>query len=209
MDHQKLSPEEEITLKAYDSQAERWAREHNTSNIHADLLKIFQEFLDYLPHGKVLEIGCGGGRDAKMLIDAGYDYYGTDVSQGLIDIANHNCPEARLSRQGPYTFDFANNFFDGVWTFATLLHVPKSRINECLQEIARLLRPNGVCFMYLKQGEGESMEWNEEYKFNRFFAYYTQGEFMEILEQNGFMVEKFICQPRSVKTVWLCFFTRL
>lgn len=40
-----------------------------------------------MPAGKILEVGSGGGRDAKDLIEMGYEYIGIDISKGLLEEA--------------------------------------------------------------------------------------------------------------------------
>lgn len=63
---------------------------------------------------KLLEIGCGEGRDAHLLLKKGYDLLATDISPAAIDYAQKKYPEFAknfgvldcIGGQTPETFDF-------------------------------------------------------------------------------------------------------
>lgn len=44
--------------------------------------------------GTVVELGCGSGIAAAMFVDAGYDYFGVDLSAPLVQIARARVPGA-------------------------------------------------------------------------------------------------------------------
>ena len=155
-----------------------------------------------LPSGKVLEIGSGAGKDAQALIQMGYEYTGTDASKGLIDLAQQRNPGAKFENKSVFDLDYPDNTFDGFWTAATLLHIPKSRIDEALGTIRRVVKPGGVGFISLKQGEGEKEDPNT----GRWFSYYSRDEFADILEGNSFRVENFEVRAGQ-KDTWLVFYT--
>lgn len=129
---------------------------------------------ELLPTGKVLEIGSGGGRDAKELIAKGYKYTGTDVSKGLLEEARKANPSTVFLRQSVYDLDFPDNTFDGFWASAVLLHIPKDRIDEALSRLRAVVRNDGIGFISIKQGEGQKIEEYEpdmEEKRTRLLAY--------------------------------------
>ena len=72
----KLTKAEIQTIKTYDSKSSDWVLKHETPNFWGSQM---DKFYKLLPKGKILEIGSGGGRDAKELIGKGYDYVGTDA----------------------------------------------------------------------------------------------------------------------------------
>lgn len=146
-----LTDEEKLTIAAYDDQATRWAGEHQTSGFWGKEMDKFQELL---PSGKVLEIGSGGGRDAKELTSRGYQYVGTDASQGLIEQAQKANPQTVFLTQSVYDLDFPPDFFDGFWAAAVLLHIPKNKIDLALGKIKSVVKPGGIGFITLKEGEG-------------------------------------------------------
>lgn len=198
----ELNPEEKITLETYNATAKQWSEKHATVGFWREEMEIFRTLL---PGGKILEIGSGGGRDAKELIALGYKYIGTDISTGLIEVAKRENPRAAFLAQSVYDLDFPEGTqFDGFWASAILLHIPKARIDEALRRITKFMRENAVGFISLKQGEGERMEDDK-----RFFAYYSEEEFKKVLQRNDFEVIQTTAHPMSEKTTWLCFFMRV
>ncbi len=202
-----LTPQEELTVASYDQHAKQWSSEHDTSDFWKDELDLFQK---YLPKGKILEIGCGGGRDAKELIARGYNYIGTDVSEGFVKEAKARLPNTIFLVQSAYDLKFKNEF-DGFWSSATLLHIPHNRINEALKSINKTLKPGAIGFISIKQGIGEQVfdeQLHDGTPISRFFSFYQPDEFKEILLKNGFETLDSKIRPISVRTTWLIYIVK-
>ncbi len=114
-------------------------------------------FLDALPAGaRVLELGCGDGRDAERMLDRGFDVRPTDGSPELAAIA-----AVRLGRAvDVLRFDALDEVaaYDAVWASACLLHVPAERLADVLARIRRALRPGGRFAASYKAGDGEGRD---------------------------------------------------
>jgi len=205
-----LTLQEQETVKAYDAQAKNWASEHQTKGFWADEIVVFKKLL---PSGKILEIGSGGGRDAQELRVLGYDYVGTDASQGLITQAKETNPNVPFFHQSVYDLDFTQDSFDGFWASAVLLHIPKKRIDEALGRIHNVVRNKGVGFISIKEGIGEKMVKEDAQMGNmghsRLFSFYSRQEFEEVLKRNGYETIEFKYKPMSEATKWLIFFVRV
>lgn len=173
-----LTNKENQTREFYNKHAVEWAAERKGTFWQAEM----ERFHALLPSGKVLEIGSGGGRDAAHLLQLGYDYTGTDVSEGLLKIAKKENPQGKFLHQSVYDLDFPRATFDGFWTAATLLHIPKDRVSEALDSIRNVVKPGGIGFISLKEEQTEEME----ERTGRFFAYYQLGEFRQILTASHF-----------------------
>lgn len=200
MRYMSLTDREKQTVDYYDREAENWTTAHGES-YRKEEMEIFHR---YLPEGRVLEIGSGSGKDAAALIAMGYDYVGTDVSKGLIKIARKKNPGARFEHLSVYDLNFPEHYFDGFWTAATLLHIPKDRIDWIFQRVKTQVKPEGVGFISVKKGEGEKTE----EKTGRFFAYYSLGEFSEVLKRNGYEILESSTR-QGEKDVWLCCWVRV
>lgn len=204
----KLSPEEKQTVDTYDEMAEDWVARHSSAGWWKEEIEKFKSFQ---PNGKILEVGSGGGRDAKELIEAGYEYTGTDVSKGLLREARKVNPGVEFLNQSIYELQFPENHFDGFWASAVLLHIPKNRIDAALQSLGRVVRGEGVGFISVKKGEGERIE-SEEARLpsvhQRLFSYYSEGEFKDVLLRNNFTILKSYLKPSGGKTTWLVFFVQ-
>lgn len=204
----RLTKEEEQTMMTYDTSASEWASKHSSERFWGEEMDRFQELL---PTGKVLEIGSGGGRDAKELIASGYEYTGTDVSQGLLEEAKKANPNTPFLHQSVYDLDFPDDTFDGFWASAVLLHIPKDRIDEALGRLHSVVRNDGIGFISIKQGEGQKIEEDEpdmEEKRTRLFSYWQDDEFQEALKRNEFEVIDTKVRPMSERTTWLVYFVR-
>ena len=70
-----------------------WSPSNNT--------KIVEEVINkyHLEKENMLEIGCGEGRDAKYLLDKGYDVFATDISKEAIDYCIKNDPNHKDNYQ--------------------------------------------------------------------------------------------------------------
>lgn len=205
----RLTTEEEKTLKTYNNNAMKWAQDHSTVGFWSVEM---ERFLKLLPSGKILEIGSGGGRDAKELIKMGYVYVGTDISSGLIKVAKKENPGVCFINQSVYDLSFPTGTeFDGFWTSASLLHIPKSKIVLALGCIRKFIKNRGIGFISLKEGSGEILEEKTKHGFKeeKFFSYYSAEEFSSILSKNGFNVLDITRRKMNEKLTWLCFFVEV
>ncbi len=114
-------------------------------------------FLDrLLPGARVLELGCGGGRDSAHILARGFIIDATDGIPAMVAKANerHNVG-ARLMR-----FDEleAQAAYDAVWAHACLLHCPRAQLPNVLKRIVTALRPGGFHYASFKLGTGEGRD---------------------------------------------------
>ena len=191
------------TVDYYDNKAEAWTTSHGGHEEKSYWESEMRKFRELLPSGKVLEIGSGAGKDASALIALGYDYTGTDASEGLIKVAQKRNPKANFRNVAVHDLDFPEHSFDGFWTAATLLHIPKDKIDDALQKIKSQVKPDGVGFVSMKAGAGE----REDPETGRWFAYYSQEGFREVLERNGYKVVEQETR-KGEKDWWLVYYVR-
>ena len=202
----KLTEQEKITIKTYDDNAAVWSNKHLEFGFWKDELETFNK---HLPKGKVIEFGCGSGRDAKSLSDLGYEYLGTDVSKGFLKEARKNNPKLKFIYKTLYKLDFKQNEFAGFWAAVVFLHIPKDRMDLVLKNIINIIKPNGVGFITVKEGVGELLENNDVEGLKRLWSYYTLEDFKNVLKQNNFKILKFYNKKVSEKTTWLIYFVKV
>lgn len=125
-------------------------------------------FLDRLaPGARILELGCGGGRDAAYMASRGFWVDPTDGTPAMVRKAQERWDiPARVMR-----FDELNALdeYDAVWAHASLLHCPREELGGILQRIHRALKPGGWHFGNYKLGEGEGRD-----KFDRYYNFPTR-----------------------------------
>ena len=165
----KTNPHSE-SHRYYDDQAERFY----SASVGADMSEHYARFLAHVPAGgRILDAGCGSGRDSRAFLDRGYDIVACDASARMVELsfALVGRPTMHLRFQD---LAFAEEF-DGVWACASLLHVPRFEINDVLTRLVRALRIGGVLFLSVKYGE------HEEQRNGRWFNDYTEHSMRELL----------------------------
>ena len=137
----------DLTIEYYEKNAEAFIESTKNVNV-SDLYKPFEEFL--APLCRILDLGCGSGRDSKYFAEKGYDVVALDPSQAM-------CAQTRSLVHIPVyemraeEMQFSNEF-DGVWACASLLHVPRDKQRSVLHRIATALKDEGVLYASWKYG---------------------------------------------------------
>jgi 2-polyprenyl-3-methyl-5-hydroxy-6-metoxy-1,4-benzoquinol methylase len=205
-----LTDEEKVTIDSYNAKAESWSKSHSTLKHLDNELEIFNSLL---PEGRILEIGCAGGKDAKLLSSKGYEYLGTDVSENFVNIARRDNPNLQFLTKNILELgdEFPKDSFDGFWASAVLLHIPKKKIDNVLLVLHKLLKPGGIGFISIKAGKGESMiedVSDDGNKYKRLWSFYSKKEFQDTLSKNSFEVVKYIYRSDDHRDRWLKYFVR-
>jgi SAM-dependent methyltransferase len=139
------------------------------------------KFLAHVPAGgRVLDAGCGAGRDAFAFLKAGYAVSAFDGSAELARLASANTGLAVAQ----LTFaDMAwEAEFDGVWACATLLHLRRAELPGALARISRALKAGGAFYCSFKEGQSERTA------NGRHFTDLTLPELRGLLTEAGFEV---------------------
>lgn len=127
------------------------AADYFAGTVAADVTDLRRRFLRHVEDGgKVLDAGCGSGRDAKAFRDAGYEVTAFDGSVRMADLARDYTGLEVLRLQ----FDQIDwrDRFDGIWCSASLLHVERAQLPCIFDRLARALKPGGVWYLSMKEG---------------------------------------------------------
>lgn len=201
-----MTPEEKKTIESYDAHAKTWSEKHSDL---APLAGMRSRFFELVSGNKILEIGSGGGRDAKEFIKNGYDYTGMDVSKELLSLAQKDNPKGNFMLQDLYSVNSdLTGRFDGLWCAATLLHIPRSRLAEVLSNIKSYLRDDGVLFVSFKKGVGSEVESRDigGVEIGRFFEYYSEDEVKDFVVGAGFEIISIELGKFDNRSSWIyCF----
>jgi len=191
------------TIKTYEEFAEEYRKRH-----FDDLEKI-ENFADFfvrnLKGKRVLDAGCGPGRDARYFTDKGLEVIGIDLASNFIKVASQNVPNARFVQMDIRALNFPENFFDGIWASASFLHIPKEDAKRTLWGFRKVLKPSGLLYLSVMEGSGEKMVEKKAYKGKaRFFAFYTKDEIKKLLEACDFRILKLIVEKeKNKKHTWI------
>lgn len=118
------------------------------------------DFISLLPKGaRILDAGCGAGRDTRALLDKGFEAHGFDASEKMIEATNANTSgRAALRHMSFADFGDSPNSWQGIWALASLLHLPRGDVPRTLSRLLSSLTPEGVLCFSVKQGEGEEID---------------------------------------------------
>lgn len=160
---------------------EQHAAEYFERTVTADMAQLYERFLAMVPKaGRILDAGCGSGRDLCVFSRRGFRAMGIDASRALVAMAkSHSGAPCAVVRLEEIAYE---KCFDGVWACASLLHLPKAMLAPVLQRLRRALVPGGVMFVSVQEGEGERLAPD-----GRFFAYYRNTEFVSAVKDAGFV----------------------
>lgn len=112
---------------------------------------LYEPFLHCLfPGAKILDAGCGSGRDAAAFLKLGYEVFAFDASEKMCELARQRTG-IDVKKMNFEEFHH-QNFYDGIWACASLLHLPVESQHKVVDEFLKALSPNGVLYASWKYG---------------------------------------------------------
>src|SRR5262245_51186427 len=192
----KLSPQaleqtSIVTLDHYNQHADsfwRGTHDHDVSqNIDALL-----ESLTGVPPFRILDLGCGPGRDLKTFHDLGHTSIGLDGAARFVEMARaySGCD---VWQQDFLQLALPAEFFDGIFANASLFHVPNQELPRVLRELWAALKFNGVLFSSNPRGENQE-GWNG----SRYGCYHEWPRWKELLNNAGFVEIRHYYRPAGL-----------
>ena len=141
------------------------------------------------PGGKILDAGCGSGRDANYFASKGFTVTGIDLSDTLLAYAGANAHVHATFKKMDLRAIKLDTSFDGIWACASLLHLTREEFVPVLRNFQHMIMPGGTLFLLLKEGTGDQFVTGGTIEGDtRFFTYYTRDEIKTSLEEAGFSV---------------------
>ena len=124
------------------------------ATVGVDMSSLYAPFLSQVvPGGRVLDAGCGSGRDTKAFNALGYQVEAFDASAEMVELAA--AYTGLPVRQMTFNMLEAEERYDGIWCCASLLHLPQAELPEAMRRLAHSLKPGGVWYLSFKYGVGE------------------------------------------------------
>lgn len=143
----------EETIRRYGEIAEEYNRDWRGRHDEIQLkhLKKFEEMIGSSPK-RILDAGCGTGKDCIYFASHGYEVYGVDLSQGMLEkaIANSKTRNLKInfSVGDMKSLIFPSGYFDGIWTMAALVHLHPREKQKAIREFYRVLKSKGFLHIW-------------------------------------------------------------
>ena len=162
------------TLDYYNKNSE----EYFNSTLNVDMTNTYKPFLKLVPKdGKILDLGCGSGRDSMNFMKLGYEVTAVDGAKELAkkalvllgkEVIVSTFEELELKEK-----------FHGIWACASLLHIKREDLKTVLNNLYNNLEDNGVFYMSFKYGEKEYVDDK-----NRYFNCFTDESIISFINEN-------------------------
>jgi SAM-dependent methyltransferase len=134
--------------------------------------------------GRVLDLGCGAGRDLAPLAGSGARVTGIDIAMPMLALARRRHPDlvcGDLTR-----LPLRDAVADAVWCVAAWVHIGRRDLPQAVAELARVLRPGGVAVIGVQRGSGEAFELDPYIgQAERLMVRYEEHEIHEALQAAG------------------------
>ena len=162
------------TLDYYNKNSE----EYFNSTLNVDMTNTYKEFLKLVPEGgKILDLGCGSGRDSMNFMKLGYEVIAVDGAKKLAKRASVLLGKEVIVS----TFEELElkEKFHGIWACASLLHIKREDLKIVLNNLYNNLDDKGVFYMSFKYGEKEYVDDK-----NRYFNCFTDESIISFINEN-------------------------
>ena len=172
------------TIQVYDDAASRLAKHFEGIGARTYDIELALK-LAKVPAGaaRVVEIGCGDGRDAKEIIERVAWYEGFDPSRAMLDIA-----ATRKLKDAPFVLADAINYqypkdIDVIYSFASLLHSNLQELPIIFNKVVQSLKTGGIFYISLKERDKYTKEIKYDKYGSRMFYYYNLSIIKQIADK--------------------------
>jgi SAM-dependent methyltransferase len=159
-----------------------------------DVSQNLQALLGAFPSGqrlRILDVGCGPGRDLTTLRDLGHVAIGLDGCAAFVKMARAHSG-CEVLEQSLFELSLPSAGFDGVFANASLFHVPRATLPRVLRELFEALRPGGALFCSNPRAMGAEREgWQGE----RYGTYLSLESWSALCEGAGLQLLQHFLRP--------------
>ena len=171
------------TIEYYNQNADMFAQGTRL----VDFTVVQERFRKMFPIGsRILDFGCGSGRDTKYFLEKGYRVEATDGSSELCKLANA-FTGIEVKEMLFQDLD-ASGKYEGIWACSSILHLSKKELLPVIRKMCDALKDNGVIYTSFKYGDFEG-ERN-----GRYFTDFTEDAFDKFIK---------VIQELTIEEEWI------
>lgn len=180
-----------LTLQHYELSAESFRE----GTWHHDVSQNIDALLRHIAvpaPARILDFGCGPGRDLCALVARGHLPTGLDGSRPFVDMAA-TVSGCEVWQQDFLDLSLPEDYFDGVFANASLFHVPTAELPRVLRQLFAALRPAGVLFSSNPRGDNQ-----EGWHNGRYSAFHDVDTWRGFVTDAGFIELEHYYRPAGV-----------
>lgn len=175
----ELSRTSSVTLAHYDDHAESFWESTRDHDVSQNRQALIAQLTGPGPF-RILDFGCGPGRDLLVFKEMGHEAIGLDGSARFVELARRYSG-CEVWQQDFLALELPSQYFDGIFANASLFHVPSQELPRVLRELLIALKPGGVLFSSNPRGENE-----EGWSGSRYGVFYSWDRWLELVTAAGF-----------------------
>ncbi len=172
------------TVNYYSQNAQTVAERYES--VVSSLSKSFEEA--FKPRSRLLDIGCGSGRDLALLASLGHEGFGVDATPVFVTLSQSLHPELTGKVLHAALPNFEPPFgggFDGILCSAVLMHIAESELVPAALSIKRCLKNHGRLLYSVPSKRLDVVTENRDAN-GRLFVPDQSNRLQKIFEQLGF-----------------------
>ena len=186
-----LAKTSSVTLGHYDHRAEIFWRDTRDHDVSQNIDALLQSLIGAAPF-RILDFGCGPGRDLIAFKELGQEAIGLDGSERFVEMARQHSG-CEVWCQDFLQLDLPAEYFDGIFANASLFHVPSQELPRVLRELYATLKPDGALFSSNPRGDNQE-GWSGE----RYGCYYDWPRWRELVAAAGFREIRHYYRPTGL-----------
>lgn len=172
-------------IDVYDTIADSYVQQYAGESADTPHVDIFLSKLQ--SKSRILDAGCGAGRDTAYMAGKGFSVTGIDLSQKMLAIAKCTYPNCTFLTIDIASISFPNDSFEGIISSYSLIHIPDEKIPSVLSRFHQILTKGGWLTIFAQQGESDHYI-DEPFAPGKktFFNFFTPEGITETLTKAGF-----------------------
>ncbi len=177
---------DEPTVNYYSNNAQTVAERYES--VVSSLSKSFGEA--FMPRSRLLDIGCGSGRDLALLAALGHEGFGVDATPEFVALSQSLHPELKgkvLHAALPNFMPPFGGGFDGILCSAVLMHIAESELIPAALTIKLCLKVHGRLLYSVPCKRLDLVTENRDAN-GRLFVPDQSDRLQKIFEQLGFIL---------------------